>query len=67
MTLGNLTIITASLNSSIRDGNWNVKKSGKLNKPGLNQYAAGLDTFSQYLALPTWDESEEVSSPKTYD
>lgn len=58
LTLGNLTIITASLNSSIRDGNWNVKKSGKTNKPGLNQYAAGLDTFSQYLALATWDENE---------
>jgi len=58
LTLGNLTIITASLNSSIRDGNWNIKKSGKLNKPGLNQYAAGLDTFSQYLALATWDENE---------
>jgi uncharacterized protein with ParB-like and HNH nuclease domain len=58
LTLGNLTIITASLNSSIRDGNWNVKKSGKPNKPGLNQYAAGLDTFSKYLALTTWDESE---------
>ncbi|MBN8877031.1 MAG: DUF262 domain-containing protein [Sphingobacteriales bacterium] len=58
LTLGNLTIITASLNSSIRDGNWNVKKSGKTNKPGLNQYAAGLDTFSQYLALAVWDESE---------
>lgn len=27
LTLGNLTIITASLNSSIRDGNWNVKKT----------------------------------------
>lgn len=60
LTLGNLTIITASLNSSIRDGNWDVKKSGKANKPGLNQYAAGLDTFSQYSALPTWGESEIV-------
>lgn len=60
LTLGNLTIITASLNSSIRDGNWSVKKSGKSNKPGLNQYAAGLDTFSQYLGLPTWNESEIV-------
>ncbi len=58
LTLGNLTIITASLNSSIRDGSWGVKKSGKPSKPGLNKYAAGLDTFSQYLALTTWDESE---------
>jgi uncharacterized protein with ParB-like and HNH nuclease domain len=58
LTLGNLTIITASLNSSIRDGNWNVKRKGKSNKAGLNQYASGLDTFSQYLSLPNWDETE---------
>lgn len=58
LTLGNLTIITASLNSSIRDGNWNVKKNGKPNKPGLNQYASGLDTLSHYLPLPKWDETE---------
>lgn len=56
LTIGNLTIITASLNSSIRDGNWDVKRNGKPNKAGLNQYASGLDTFSQYLTLPTWDE-----------
>lgn len=56
LTLGNLTIITASLNSSIRDGNWDVKRIGKPNKAGLNQYAFGLDTFSQYLTLQTWDE-----------
>jgi hypothetical protein len=35
-----------------------MKKNGKPNKPGLNQYATGLDTFSQYLALPTWNEIE---------
>jgi hypothetical protein len=56
LTLGNLTIIPASLNSSIRDGDWLTKKNGKANKPGLIQYASGLDTFSQYLLLPTWDE-----------
>jgi hypothetical protein len=55
-TLGNLTIITASLNSSIRDGSWDVKKKGKGDKHGLIQYAAGLDTFSHYLASPHWDE-----------
>jgi uncharacterized protein with ParB-like and HNH nuclease domain len=58
LTLGNLTIITASLNSSIRDGNWNVKRNGRANKKGLNQYATGLDTFSQYLTLPSWNEKE---------
>lgn len=56
LTLGNLTIITASLNSSIRDGNWDIKRNGKGAKAGLIQYAAGLDTFSQYLTLKTWNE-----------
>jgi uncharacterized protein with ParB-like and HNH nuclease domain len=56
LTLGNLTIITASLNSSIRDGNWDVKRNGKGNKRGLNYYATGLETFSQYLNLPEWNE-----------
>lgn len=56
LTLGNLTIITSSLNSSIRDGSWDLKRQGKPGKSGLNQYAAGLDTFSQYLNLPLWDE-----------
>ncbi len=56
LTLGNLTIITASLNSSIRDGNWDIKRNGRPNKAGLFQYATGLDTFSQYLTLPIWDE-----------
>jgi uncharacterized protein with ParB-like and HNH nuclease domain len=58
LTLGNLTIITASLNSSIRDGNWNVKRNGKASKKGLKAYASGLDTFSQYLPLPHWNEME---------
>ena len=58
LTLGNLTIITSSLNSSIRDGNWAVKKAGKPNKPGLTQYAAGLDTLSPYLTLENWNEQE---------
>ena len=60
LTLGNLTIITSSLNSSIRDGNWAVKKAGKSNKPGLNQYAAGLDTLSPYLTLENWNEQEII-------
>lgn len=57
LTLGNLTILPVSLNTSIRDGSWDVKRFGKNNKPGLNQYASGFDTFSQYLSLASWDES----------
>ncbi len=36
LTLGNLAIIPQTLNASIRDAAWNVKKAGKgQNKPGL--------------------------------
>jgi uncharacterized protein with ParB-like and HNH nuclease domain len=58
MTLGNLTIIPSSLNSSIRDSNWEIKKNGTINRPGLIQYASGLETFSQYLTEDIWDESK---------
>ena len=56
LTLGNLTIITSSLNTSIRDANWDTKKEGKKDKKGLNQYAAGIDTFSEFLARSEWNE-----------
>jgi len=65
LTLGNLTIIPASLNSSIRDGNWDVKKNGKGNKKGLSYYATGLETFSQYLNNQTWDE-KSISDRATF-
>jgi uncharacterized protein with ParB-like and HNH nuclease domain len=58
MTIGNLTIIPSSLNSSIRDSNWEIKKNGNINRPGLIQYASGLETFSQYLTEVIWDESK---------
>ncbi len=56
MTIGNLTIIPSSLNSSIRDSNWEIKKNGSNSRPGLIQYASGLETFSQYLVEDIWDE-----------
>ena len=58
MTIGNLTIIPSSLNSSIRDSNWETKKNGTNSRPGLIQYASGLATFSQYLSEAIWDESK---------
>jgi uncharacterized protein with ParB-like and HNH nuclease domain len=57
LTLGNLTIITASLNSSIRDASWATKKNGKGDKNGLKHYAAGLDTFSKYMDELDWNET----------
>lgn len=56
LTLGNLTIITQSLNASIRDADWLTKKSGKGNSGGLSKYAAGLDTLFDSLNAPSWDE-----------
>ena len=51
LTLGNLTIITQALNASIRNAAWDAKKQG-----GLKKYAEGIDTFSDYLTQPDWNE-----------
>jgi hypothetical protein len=56
LTLGNLTIITQSLNASLRDANWKVKLKGKGEKHGLNTYSAGLETISQFLTYDEWNE-----------
>ena len=56
LTLGNLTIITTTLNTSIRDADWDTKKNGKGEKHGLKHYASGIDTFSQYMDKPEWTE-----------
>jgi len=58
LTLGNLAIIPQSLNASIRDSNWKTKKKGKLDKPGLIYYSAGIETLAPYLELEEWNESE---------
>ncbi len=58
LTLGNLAIITQSLNASIRDANWATKKTGKKNKPGLNICADGLLTLSAALNKDDWNECE---------
>jgi len=56
LTLGNLTIITTTLNTSIRDSDWNTKKNGRGDKHGLKTFASGIDTFSQYLDKAEWNE-----------
>ena len=56
LTLGNLTIITQSLNSSIRDSKWEDKLKGKNKKGGLIEYSVGLKTISQFLKYPEWNE-----------
>ncbi len=56
LKLGNLTIITASLNSTIRDASWEIKKNGKRNKKGLKEYSAGISIFEKYLSYDKWEE-----------
>lgn len=59
LTLGNLAIITPSLNASIRDAAWGVKKAGNgSEKPGLALCASGLCTLYDALTKTDWDESE---------
>ena len=60
LTLGNLAIITQSLNASIRDAAWAVKKTGKGAKPGLDICASGLVTLHDALSLDEWNE-ESIS------
>ena len=56
-TLGNFAIITQSLNTSISDADWQTKKTGKKDNPGLDQCAAGLITMENVLPEHTWSES----------
>ena len=55
--LGNLSLLSSSLNSSIRDSDWQTKKSGKGKRHGLDRYAAGLETLAEDLPNETWTES----------
>ena len=56
LTLGNLAIIPQTLNASIRDASWEVKKTGKGNMQGLITCAGGLVTLQKALTLQIWDE-----------
>lgn len=58
LTLGNLAIITHSLNASIRDADWTTKKQGKGYKDGLALCAAGLATMDGVLEKEAWGEED---------
>lgn len=55
-TLGNLALITQSLNSTVSNNSWAVKLSGKAKKKGLREYAVGLVTMKWPLSQEVWDE-----------
>lgn len=56
LTLGNLAIITSTLNTSIRDACWDDKRSGTGKNKGLNAYASSLETMEGFLSKENWDE-----------
>ncbi len=56
LKIGNLSLLSSSLNSAIRDAAWEKKKSGVGARHGLSHYAAGLETLGEYLKLDVWDE-----------
>ena len=58
LTLGNLAIITQSLNASIRDANWKTKKAGQGYKDGLKKCAGGLVTMDDVLDKAKWTEQD---------
>lgn len=57
LTLGNLAIITQSLNASIRDGDWGTKLKGKNKNPGLIACSSGLKTMADVVNKASWDET----------
>lgn len=54
--LGNLAIISSTLNSSVRDAAWCNKLSGIKAKGGLRAYAGGLETMTDVLSKNEWNE-----------
>lgn len=54
-SIGNMTILKNGLNKSLKNVSWESKKNGK-NQDGLVKYAAGLETFSQFIELSEWTE-----------
>lgn len=48
LTLGNLAIITQSLNASIRDSEWIAKLQGDEKRVGLKKYAEYIETINDY-------------------
>ena len=57
LTLGNLTIITQSLNASIRDANWQAKRQGRGSHYGLSAYSGDIETVQHFLEKEEWDEA----------
>lgn len=55
--LGNLSLLSSTLNTAIRDSNWERKRNGTEKRHGLKKYAAGLETLGADLKLDEWNEA----------
>jgi hypothetical protein len=56
LTLGNLAIISEPLNKSISNNGWLMKINGVGNNKGLNILGGGIESVSNYLDFPIWNE-----------
>lgn len=56
LTLGNMMIISSPLNKSIKNANWETKKSGNEKHNGLKAYASDLVIWNGALDLVEWNE-----------
>lgn len=60
-TLGNFTIITQPLNSTVSNEAWPTKVFGKNAKGGLKAYAQEILTLEGVLDLKIWDEKSIIA------
>jgi uncharacterized protein with ParB-like and HNH nuclease domain len=56
LTLGNLAIISEPLNKSISNNGWLMKIHGVGSNKGLNILGGGIESVSNYLNFPIWNE-----------
>lgn len=55
--IGNMMIISDSLNSSISNADWLTKKNGTKRHKGLLKYASDLEIWNDVLSLSEWNEN----------
>ena len=54
--LGNLAMIPSKLNASISNASWSTKKEGKGKNLGIIHYASDIETLSNVISQPIWNE-----------
>jgi hypothetical protein len=55
---GNLTLLSAKLNRTIRDADWETKKKGTGKHSGLLRYGSGIEIFDNQLQKESWSEED---------